>query len=80
MTSSPVIPPLPHELMGQRVRGFKQAIAEAVARVRRSGWTETDILRPEALLDRAQFIEFFERQMRELMRSGADRRWVMDTM
>jgi hypothetical protein len=80
MTSAPVIPPLPHELMGQRMRGFKQAIAEAVARVRRSGWTETDILRPEALLDRARFIDFFERYMRELVRIGADQRWVMDNM
>ena len=80
MTSTPVIPPLPHELMAQRMRGFKQAVAEAAARVRRSGWTETDILRPEALLDRARFIDFFEDYMRELVRSGADQRWVLDNM
>lgn len=80
MTSAPTIPPLPHELMGQRVRGFKQAIAEAVARVRRSGWNETDILTPEALLDRARFSDFFERYMRELVKAGADKRWVLDNM
>jgi hypothetical protein len=80
MTSDPVIPPLPHELMGQRVRGFKQAVAEAVARIRRGGWMETSILAPEAVLERAQFLSFFESYMRQLVRAGADVPWVAQNM
>jgi hypothetical protein len=80
MTSAPAIPPLPHELMGQRVRGFKQAIAEAVARMRRAGWNETDVLAPEAVLERAQFLSFFESHMKQLVRAGADPSWVLQNM
>lgn len=76
-TPSTVIPPLAHEVMGKLVFGFRKAIEEAAARLRRSGWSGAEIPAPEALLERARLIEFFRPLGCGLLDTGQDEAWVI---
>ena len=68
----PSVPPLPHEVMGQVVRGFRSAVDNAVGRLRTSGWTGSEILAPEVVLDRAHFADYVRPIARSLIDAGAD--------
>jgi hypothetical protein len=72
----PPIPPLAHEVMGQIVFGFRKAIEDAAGRLRRSGWSDSQVVGPEELLERARFIEYLRPMGDALLDAGQDKAWV----
>lgn len=68
-----VIPPLGHELLYLRVRGFRAAIEGAVRAMRQDGWTESMTLDPPQLLERSTIGEFLFRYAGTLVAEGWDR-------
>lgn len=71
-TPIPTIPPLAHEVMGQLVVGFRKAVENAAARLRRSGWTGSEVLAPEVVLERARIEEFLHPLAAALLEAGAN--------
>ncbi|MBA2542151.1 MAG: hypothetical protein H0V17_21095 [Deltaproteobacteria bacterium] len=58
--------------MGQLVVGFRKAVENAAARLRRSGWTGSEVLAPEVVLERARIEEFFHPLAAALLEAGAN--------
>ena len=56
-SSRPSLPPLGHEVMAQQVPGFRRTIEEAARHLRQTGWTDTEVPDPPALLDRTRIGE-----------------------
>ncbi len=73
-TPSDTIPPLAHEVMYRLVLGFEEAIERAALHLRRGSWKETDILDPEALLQRSNIEEYLFPLGHALMAAGWSKR------
>jgi hypothetical protein len=78
--SVPSLPPLAHEVMGHVVPGFRKAIEAAALRLRRGGWTGSEVLDPKAFLDRAGIDGYLVPLGHQLIEAGGDRDAVVDEL